>query len=203
MDTMNLGRDAKTGEPVTLTASELVTHGVVLGSTGSGKSGATVAMIEEAVLSGASAIVVDPKGDLTNLALRFPGLTQEELAPWVPRGKDAAQEAERLKTDLGELAPNAALWKDAADVTIYAPGKLQGGGLPVNLLPSFDPPTGNPTTAIVRERAASLVSSILGRVGQAGDSLGDPAEVFLTEVVLDAWRKGRKAAFEAWAEALA
>lgn len=203
MDTMNLGRDAKSGEPVTLAASELVTHGVVLGSTGSGKSGATVAMIEEAVLSGASAIVVDPKGDLTNLALRFPGLTPEELAPWVPRGKDAASEADRLKNDLGELAPNVARWKDAADVTIYAPGKLQGGGQPVNLLPSFDPPAATLTAPVVRERAASLVSSILGRVGQAGDSVGDPAEVYLTEVVLDAWRKGRKAGFEEWATALA
>ena len=69
------------GTPVTIDSSDLTTHGVILGRTGSGKTGATIATIEEAVMSGASVIVLDPKGDLTNLALAFPNLSANEFAP--------------------------------------------------------------------------------------------------------------------------
>ena len=63
--------------------------------------------------------------------------------------------------------------------------------------------SGGVSVAVTRERAASLVASILSKVGQASIGVGDPAEVFLTEVVLDAWRRGKKAGFEEWAASLA
>jgi DNA helicase HerA-like ATPase len=68
---------------------DLTTHAVITGMTGSGKTGLGVIMLEEAALKGIPAIVVDPKGDLTNLLLHFPDLLPEDFQPWVD--KDAAR----------------------------------------------------------------------------------------------------------------
>ena len=146
--------------PVTINASDLTTHGVVLGRTGSGKTGVTVTTIEEAVLSGASAIILDPKGDLTNLALAFPGLAAEDFAPWTEDDKDPAEVAARARQELGHLAPNVQRWKDSADVTIFAPGKTRGGGRGVNVLASFNQPTGDYSEQGLLDRASSLVASV-------------------------------------------
>jgi DNA helicase HerA-like ATPase len=50
-------------------SKDLVTHGVCVGMTGSGKTGLCIALLEEAALDGVPAIVIDPKGDLPNLLL--------------------------------------------------------------------------------------------------------------------------------------
>ena len=72
------------GERLSIERDQLVTHALVLGKTGSGKSGLVHVLVEEAVLAGASAVVLDPKGDLTNLLLAFPSLSPSDFAPWVP-----------------------------------------------------------------------------------------------------------------------
>src|SRR5215210_907054 len=84
-----LGRefDARTKRPtddlVLYDSKDLVTHALCVGMTGSGKTGLGITVIEEAAIDGVPVIVIDPKGDLTNLMLTFPGLTAEEFAPWV------------------------------------------------------------------------------------------------------------------------
>lgn len=198
---MFLGTDSS-GNAFDIEASDLLTHGVVLGRTGSGKTGATVTIIEEAVLSGASVIILDPKGDLTNLALAFPELSAQEFAPWVEQGKDPAAEADRARRELGYLAQNVRIWKQAADVTIYAPGKTQGGGQAVNLLSSFSRPSGTYSDQGLRDRASSVVSSVLSAIGHAADPLSDPATVFLTDVLVDSWRSGVDSGLDSWAATL-
>lgn len=200
-DELLIGFDRE-GDPVRINRDDLTVHTVIVGKTGSGKTGATVTMIEEAVLGGASAIVIDPKGDLTNLALAFPGLSVEEFAPWVEDGKIPAEEAARARAALGDLAPNVAKWNNAADVTIYAPGKTQGGGRGINLLPSFDPPAGNYTPQGLRDRAAGIVTSILGAIGFNGDPLTDPANVYLTDILLSTWKKGKSLGLDQWSAVL-
>ena len=54
-------------------ARDLVTHAIVVGMTGSGKTGLCITMLEEAILDNIPAIIIDPKGDITNLMLNFPG----------------------------------------------------------------------------------------------------------------------------------
>ena len=88
-DTFYLGRifDDKTAK-VTANAlqydpADLTTHAVVTGMTGSGKTGLCVALLEEAALLGVPAIIIDPKGDLTNLLLHFPDLLPQDFQPWL------------------------------------------------------------------------------------------------------------------------
>ena len=47
--------------------------------TGSGKTGLAIVLLEEALLAGIPALVLDPKGDMGNLALTFPDLAAGEL----------------------------------------------------------------------------------------------------------------------------
>jgi DNA helicase HerA-like ATPase len=63
----------------------LLTHGVVVGMTGSGKTGLLMVLVEEALRSSVPVIMVDIKGDLPNLLLTFPNLAAEEFRPWVER----------------------------------------------------------------------------------------------------------------------
>ncbi|HQC64224.1 MAG TPA: DUF853 family protein, partial [Anaerolineaceae bacterium] len=68
---------------------DLVTHGVIVGMTGSGKTGLGIILLEEAALQGIPAILIDPKGDLTNHLLHFPDLQADDFAPWID--EDAAK----------------------------------------------------------------------------------------------------------------
>ena len=88
-------------------SKDLVTHGVVLGMTGSGKTGLCLALLEEAAMDNIPAIIIDPKGDIANLLLTFPGLTGKEFEPWVNE-----EDASKKGLTVVEHAENtAAMWK--------------------------------------------------------------------------------------------
>ncbi|NLF75393.1 MAG: DUF87 domain-containing protein, partial [Chloroflexi bacterium] len=70
-------------EVVYYDSRDLTTHAVVVGMTGSGKTGLCITLLEEAVLDNIPSIIIDPKGDITNLLLAFPDLKPEDFAPWV------------------------------------------------------------------------------------------------------------------------
>src|SRR4249920_2382816 len=75
--------------PLLYDSSDLVTHGVIVGMTGSGKTGLGIDLIEEAAIDGVPVIAIDPKGDLGNLLLTFPSLAPADFAPWVEEGVTA------------------------------------------------------------------------------------------------------------------
>ena len=54
--------------------------------TGSGKTGLGIVLIEEALSAGVPTLLIDPKGDLTNLCLTFPHLAPADFEPWVNEG---------------------------------------------------------------------------------------------------------------------
>ena len=94
-------------EVVNYEPADLTTHAVVTGMTGSGKTGLCVALLEEAALEGIPALVIDPKGDLTNLLLHFPDLAAGDFQPWL----DAEQARRRGETLEEAAARTASRWQ--------------------------------------------------------------------------------------------
>src|SRR5262245_15547596 len=132
-------------------SKDLVTHAVCVGMTGSGKTGLCIGLIEEAAIDGVPAIVIDPKGDLTNLLLTFPQLKGEDFEPWINEddarrqnlssSEYASQQAELWKKGLaqwGQSGDRIQKLRDAADCLIYTPGS--NAGIPVSILKSLAAP---------------------------------------------------------------
>ena len=74
-------------------SKDLVTHAVCVGMTGSGKTGLCLALLEEAAIDDIPALIIDPKGDLSNLLLTVPDLKGSDCQPWI--NTDDAQEGRR------------------------------------------------------------------------------------------------------------
>ena len=89
MDLFYLGRELnpETGDttlqPLLYKNKHLTTHAAIIGMTGSGKTGLGINLIEEAAIDKLPSIVIDPKGDMTNLLLSFPDLAADDFEPWV------------------------------------------------------------------------------------------------------------------------
>src|SRR5258706_6389235 len=89
--------------PFRLPAHHLVTHGVITGMTGSGKTGLVTVMVEEALRARVPVLIIDVKGDLPNLLLSFPSFAASELVPWVD-GSAPATDARSPEAIADELA---------------------------------------------------------------------------------------------------
>jgi hypothetical protein len=87
--------------PARLPAHHLVTHGVVVGMTGSGKTGLVTVMVEEALRNQIPVLVIDVKGDLPNLLLQVPTFEPSALAPWV-EGMSAHEDARTVATRMAQ-----------------------------------------------------------------------------------------------------
>lgn len=180
----------RTGTATTLDADHLTTHGVIVGMTGSGKTGLGVVLLEEAMRAGIPTLVLDPKGDMTNLALRFPGLSSEEFGPWVPVGTDPGAVASSWReglagwgldgSDIGDLA-------ERTRVTVYTPGS--SAGVPVDLVGSLAPPAGADEESLADE-ADGIVSGLLSLVGIEADPLSSREHILLANLVSHAWSSG-------------
>jgi len=187
-----------------LDSRDLTTHGVIIGMTGSGKTGLGVGLIEEAAIDRIPVIAIDPKGDLPNLLLTFPELAPADFRPWVnedvarQRGVDpdtyAAQQAEAWRKGLagwGQDGERIRRLREHADFTVYTPGSA--AGIPVSVLRSFDAPP----QALVddadafRERVQSSVTGLLGLLGIDADPVRSREHILLSSILDDAWRKGR------------
>ena len=185
-------------------SSDLTTHGVVVGMTGSGKTGLAVILLEEALLAGIPALIIDPKGDMGNLALTFPDLSPASFQPWVNASEAQAEGitvealAEKTATTWREglaaqgIEPERIQQlRDAADVTIYTPGSA--AGVPLNVIGSLRAPTLSWDTEAetLRDEIEGTVTSLLGLIGIAADPLSSREHVLLSNLIENAWRAGR------------
>ncbi|MEW6285907.1 MAG: DUF87 domain-containing protein [Chloroflexota bacterium] len=194
-----------TDQSVNYDPADLTTHAVVTGMTGSGKTGLCIAMLEEAALQGIPALIIDPKGDLTNLLLHFPDLAPQDFQPWV----DADQARRAGKTTEQAAAETALAWrnglqewgiererilalKNSAQFTIFTPGS--DSGIPVSVLSSLAAPEipWDENREVLRERIASAVTALLGLVGYNDiDPLRSREHILLANLFETAWSRGK------------
>jgi hypothetical protein len=188
---------------------DLTTHGVILGMTGSGKTGLGIGVLEEAVMDGIPSIIIDPKGDITNMLLAFPDLTSEHFLGWInPEDaaranhtieQHAAAEAEKWKNGLlewGITNERIQAYRRAARFSIYTPGSE--AGLQVSILQSLAAPkqgwTGN--EEFLREQIAGTVTAILALVGINARPVEDREHILLSNIFEYNWRNGTDLSME-------
>lgn len=184
-------------------SKDLVTHAVCVGMTGSGKTGLCIGVLEEAAIDGVPAIVIDPKGDLSNLLLTFPELRPSDFAPWV-NAEDAARkgmtaeafaaaQAELWKKGLGEWGEDGERirrLKDAAEFTIYTPGST--AGRPLAVLRGFDAPSEaiRNDAELFREHVVGTTTSLLSILGLDTDAQSRE-NIFLAAIFSQTWSQGK------------
>ncbi len=192
------------GDLLLYDSRDLVTHALCVGMTGSGTTGLCLALIEEAAIDGVPALVIDPKGDISNLLLTFPNLAPEDFAPWVnaedaQRGgltvaDYAAQQAGLWKkglADWGQDGARIARLRNAADFTIYTPGST--AGVPISIVSSFAaPPAALADDAEwLRDRIQTTVTSVLNLMGVNADPIKSREHILLSTIFQSAWSQGR------------
>lgn len=206
-----LGRiwDPDTGkagtEPLLYDPDDLTTHGVVVGMTGSGKTGLCIGLLEEAALNHVPALMIDPKGDLTNLLLHFPELLPSDFQPWI----NSAAARKEGKTDEQAAAETAELWRkgladwdiepgrlqtlaESVDFTVYTPGST--AGVPVSVLASLRAPDlpwqGN--EEVFGEQISGTVTALLGLTGMKDvDPVQSREHILIANIIANAWSQGR------------
>lgn len=201
-------RDAasgKTTDELTLyDSSDLTTHAIIIGMTGSGKTGLGIGMIEEAAIDKVPVIAIDPKGDLANLLLTFPDLRQEDFRPWIdvqaaeraglsPEAF-AAAEAEKWRKGLAswdEQPERISRLRESADFIIFTPGS--SAGVPISVLRSFAAPSAEARSRSDRylEHVEATATSLLALLGIDADPLTSREHILTANLLRNAWDAGR------------
>jgi hypothetical protein len=198
-----LGRDLETNQPLLYDPDNLTTHAMVVGMTGSGKTGLCIDLLEEAALKDIPALMIDPKGDITNALLHFPELLPADFQPWV--NPDEARRTGQSIEGAAETAAN--IWreglktwgigedrilalKNAAHFAVYTPGS--DAGIPVSILASLKAPQipwkGN--QELIREKISGTVTAILGLVGLEDiDPVRSREHILLANIFERAWKQ--------------
>ena len=191
-ETVDPATHARSGTRIALDPATFTTHGVIVGQTGSGKTGLGIDLIEETLTAGIPTLVIDPKGDLSNLLLMFPDMRAEDFAPWV-EGSDPAATAQQWKDGLAGWSIDGArikALKDSAAFTVYTPGS--NAGVPLSLTGSLKAPKlAADDTEGRSDEVEALVSGLLGLMGIESDPLSGRENILMTNLVDRAWAAGQ------------
>ncbi len=193
-----------TNEATLYDAKDLTTHALIVGMTGSGKTGLGVGIIEEAAIDGLPVLAIDPKGDMGNALLTFPKLRGSDFLPWIDpseatrKGRTPQEHADFLANlwkkglgDWGQAPARIKKYAESADRVIYTPGS--SAGIPVAVLKSFAAPAAavlNDGDAL-RDRIMSAVSGLLGLIGVNADPVRSREHILLSNIMGAAWKEGR------------
>ena len=196
-----------TAEAVNYDARDLTTHAVCVGMTGSGKTGLCIGLLEEAAIDKVPALIIDPKGDMTNLMLQFPELQGGDFEPWVnvdDAGRKglsvdgyAASIADKWDKGLASWGQDKArirMLMDAVDVNIYTPGS--DAGIPINIMGSFAAPVyaageDFDTDAEAHlDRIQGIVAALLGMIDSKADPSRSKEGILLANLFEHFWRRG-------------
>ena len=185
-------------------SKDLTTHAVIIGMTGSGKTGLGIGLLEEALIDNIPIIAIDPKGDLPNLLLHFPELRSEDFRPWINEqdalnkgltpDQFAGKQADLWRTGLaswGQDPGRIARLKASGDFAIYTPGS--SAGLPVSVLRSFSPPPPaiQEDTDLLRERIQTTATGLLALLGIEADPITSREHILVANILESQWSEGR------------
>jgi hypothetical protein len=134
---LEIGRiRSRSAEAATISPQKLRYHSAFLGSTGSGKTTAALNLIEQLLLQGVPALLIDRKGDLARYAAD---------AAWNEPPADAS------------LADRQAALRRAVDVALYTPGHGEGRPVVLPVVPEqMQEMSAADRTATARQAAHSL-----------------------------------------------
>ncbi|MFN3266762.1 MAG: helicase HerA domain-containing protein, partial [Deinococcales bacterium] len=185
-------------------SKNLTTHAVIIGMTGSGKTGLGIGLLEEALIDNIPVIAIDPKGDLANLLFTFPNLAPAEFEPWV--NPDAAAQAGQSVPEFA--AAQAATWtkglaewgqdkdriaklRSNLEFSVYTPGS--SAGRQVSVLKSFDAPSSAvlEDADALRERIQSTATGLLGLLGINADPIRSREHILISSILNAAWLEGK------------
>ena len=110
------GRALRSNRSITLNKDVLKRHSAVLGGSGSGKTTLALCIIEQLLLKGIPAVLLDRKGDLCSYA-----------NPDVWRAHEG---------EYGERRGERERLADSIDVAVYTPGRASGRPISITLLPN-------------------------------------------------------------------
>ena len=184
--------------------ADLNTHCIITGMTGSGKTGLGILMLEEIALKKIPAIIIDPKGDLTNLLLHFEDMKGADIEPWLD-AEAAVREGKELRDFADE---KAAAWVEGqkqwgytnediralsdVDYTVFTPGSTIGN--PINIMASFAAPDEDYITdeESTREEISTSVTALLGLLGYTNiDPLKSREHILLSNIIEHYWSIGK------------
>ncbi len=198
----DLDTGSRTEMPINYDARDLVTHAVCVGMTGSGKTGLCIGLLEEAGLDKVPALLLDPKGDITNLLLQFPDLRPEDFQPWInlddARRKEQSPEEYAAATaetwrkglaDWGITGERIRALQQTVDYTIFTPGSDMG--VPINILGSLAAPELDWETEAeaIRDRIAGTVAALLGLAGVDADPIRSREGILLATIFEYYWQR--------------
>jgi len=199
----DINKNEVTSEAVNYDSRDLTTHAVCVGMTGSGKTGLCIGLLEEAAIDQVPALIIDPKGDMTNLLLQFENLEADDFKKWIN-----ADDAGRKGMTVDDYAAaTASKWekgleswgqnkqrihnlKDSVDYTIYTPGS--NSGIPINIMGSFSAPgiDFDSDAEMLTERIQGTVAALLGMVDSKEDPVRSREGILLSNLFEHYWRSG-------------
>ncbi len=207
---LDLDSGAPAQTPLLYKNKDMTTHAVIIGMTGSGKTGLGIGLIEEAIMDNVPSIVIDPKGDMGNLLLTFPNCAASDFAPWIDPSEAAKKEmsvdqyatetAKNWKAGLaawGQGPERIAALRSKTELTIYTPGS--SAGVSVSVLGSFTAPAKEVVADIdtLNSLVSSTATSLLALVDITGDLLQSREHILLSSLFLHFWRLGQDLSMEA------
>ena len=194
-----LGKNKSDNSAQFYKSANLTTHGVIVGMTGSGKTGLGVVVLEEALQSGIPTLIIDPKGDMGNLMLTFPNLLPTDFMPWISEseaGNDPAQaafdKAQLWKDGLAKsgIEPERIQkLRDTADFTIYTPGST--AGIPLNIIGNLNAPAEGTDPETMQDEIEGFTSSLLALVGIKTDPLSSREHILISNIIYWFWSQGK------------
>ena len=196
----------KDKEPFFYKNKDLTTHAAIIGMTGSGKTGLGITLLEEACIDNIPSIIIDPKGDITNLALTFPQMRPEDFLPYVDEAEAAnkGQSVEEFATAQAELWRNGIessfqdlervkILKDSASFNIYTPKSSAGIG--VALLSDFACPNIS-DDEIFSNYINSLAASVLSLIGMSSEDMSSKEQLLISTIFESKFKEQKDVSIE-------